>query len=238
MEHDQAMTLAETEYARFLALVDRLEPEDWRQPTACPGWDVKAMVAHVLGMVHYFGDGEEQLRQAKAAGERAHQHHVAWIDALTALQVEERTALSPAELGECLRSACPRTLVARQATSAEERAVKFNPGPPYDEEWSRGYLIDVIHTRDVWMHRSDISVSAGHTFVLTADHDGMIVADVVDDWARRHGQAFSLVLTGPGGGSFSQGDGGEQHELDAVEFCRIVSGRGEGAGLLAAEVPF
>jgi hypothetical protein len=29
----------------------------------------------------------------------------------------------------------------------------FNPGPPFDEEWTRGYLTDVIHTRDPWMHR-------------------------------------------------------------------------------------
>jgi hypothetical protein len=34
------------------------------------------------------------------------------------------------------------------------------------------------------------------------------------------------------------GTGGEVITLDAVEFCRILSGRASGAGLLAQEVPF
>ena len=33
---------------------------------------------------------------------------------------------------------------------------------------------------------------------LTAGHDGRLVADVVTEWARRHGQPFTLTLTGVG----------------------------------------
>ena len=36
------------------------------------------------------------------------------------------------------------------------------------------------------------------------------------------------------GGTFAQGDGGEEITIDAVDFCRILSGRGTGEGLLAA----
>lgn len=32
--------------------------------------------------------------------------------------------------------------------------------------------------------------------------------------------------------------GGEEITLDAVEFCRILSGRGDGNGLLTQAVPF
>ena len=46
--------------------------------------------------------------------------------------------------------------------------------------------------------------------VLTADHDGVIVADVVAEWARRHGQPYQLKLTGPAGGSWTSGTGGEE----------------------------
>jgi hypothetical protein len=35
-----------------------------------------------------------------------------------------------------------------------------------------------------------------------------------------------------------RGVGGENHSLDAVEFCRILSGREEGAGLLTTRVLF
>jgi hypothetical protein len=36
--------------------------------------------------------------------------------------------------------------------------------------------------------------------VLTAEHDGRIVTDVVGDWARRHARPFDLTLTGRPGG--------------------------------------
>jgi hypothetical protein len=63
-----------------------------------------------------------------------------------------------------------------------------------------------------------------------------IVADVVAEWARGHGQPYRLTLTGPAGGSWSAG--GEEISLDAVEFCRILSGRAPGTGLLTSAVPF
>jgi hypothetical protein len=88
------------------------------------------------------------------------------------------------------------------------------------------------------MHRVDITRATGREMVLTADHDGRLVADVVAEWARRHGQPFTLHLTGPAGGVFTQGTGGDELTLDAVEFCRTLSGRANGAGLLTQEVPF
>jgi hypothetical protein len=60
----------------------------------------------------------------------------------------------------------------------------------------------------------------------------------VAEWAGRHGQPFTLVLDGPAGGTFLAGGGGDRYELDAVEFCRILSGRSGGSGLLSQEVPF
>jgi hypothetical protein len=61
-----------------------------------------------------------------------------------------------------------------------------------------------------------------------------------------------LRLTGPAGGEWSFGtsggapatscsevDGGPSIEMDAIEFCQLISGRGSGAtGLLTTEVPF
>lgn len=98
--------------------------------------------------------------------------------------------------------------------------------------------MDRIYTRDVWMHRVDICRATGRELVLTAAHDGRIVGDVVDEWLKLHGKPVELRLSGSAGGSWTQGTGGEVLELDAVEFCRIVSGRAEGEGLLAQPVPF
>jgi hypothetical protein len=88
------------------------------------------------------------------------------------------------------------------------------------------------------MHRSDITHALGRPMELTPDHDRALVADVVTDWALRHGQPYELTLTGPAGGHWSAGVGGEQFTLDAEEFCRLVSGRGAGHGLLTTFVPF
>lgn len=111
------------------------------------------------------------------------------------------------------------------------------------ETWSIGYLTDVILTRDPWMHRLDLARATGRDLVLTADHDGVIVADVVAEWARRHARPHRLVLTGPAGGTWSSGTGKEEIVMDAADFCRVVSGRpgsdnGNPVGLLTTQVPF
>jgi hypothetical protein len=111
------------------------------------------------------------------------------------------------------------------------------------ETWSLGYVTDVILTRDPWMHRLDLARATGRDPVHTADHDGVIIADVVAEWARRHGQPYRLELTGPAGGSWSSGTGGAEIVIDAADFCRILSGRPgtdgrQPWGLLTTQVPF
>jgi hypothetical protein len=114
----------------------------------------------------------------------------------------------------------------------------FDPHMPGESGWTFGYLLDVIQTRDPWLHRVDICRATGRELVLTAEHDGRLVADVVADWAARHGEPFDLILTGPAGGRFVVGTGGPVIEIDAIEFCRVLSGRAPGTGLLATPVVF
>jgi len=132
----------------------------------------------------------------------------------------------------------PRGLAARRAMPLQMRDTPYDPEIPGERPWTFGYLFDIIHTRDPWLHRIDICRATGRNPELTADHDARIVADVVRDWAPRHGQGFTLTLTGPAGGAFTAGDGTVVLERDAVEFCRILSGRGEGTGLLSTRVVF
>lgn len=51
------------------------------------------------------------------------------------------------------------------------------------------------------MHRIDIARATGAPLRLSAGHDGVIVADVVGEWAGRHGQPCTLTLTGPADGT-------------------------------------
>jgi uncharacterized protein (TIGR03083 family) len=238
LSHAEAMALAQTEYQRFLSLLESLPTRAWQQPTECPGWDVRAMAGHLLGMLEHTQDPAEQARQNQLAAARAEQAGVFWIDALNALQVDEHADLSPEQVVAAYRHGLPGALAARTNAPEPLRAQPFNPGPPFNEEWTLGYLLDVILTRDVWMHRIDVCRATGQPLVLTSDHDGRMVADVVREWAARHNQPFRLVLTGPAGATFEHAADGPAFELDAIEFCRALSGRGSTPAPLDQTVPF
>jgi uncharacterized protein (TIGR03083 family) len=235
--HDQAMHLAATEYQRFLDLLRSLRPTDWTTRTECPGWDVRAMATHLLGMVEMAASQWEIIRQmtlARRGGD-------VFIDALTQLQVDERADMTPAQIIDRFAARVPKAVRSRRRTPGlvRRRAVPVRQlVGDHEEVWTLGYLIDVILTRDPWMHRIDIVRATGARHVLTRDHDGQIVADVVTDWAARHGQRFELHLSGPAGGRWTRGGGGPRIEMDAVDFCRAVSGRGPAEGLLSTQVPF
>jgi hypothetical protein len=175
-----------------------------------------------------------QLRAgARAAGDRPQ------VDGINEVQVRERAAMGPRDMTARLSDVAPRAAAVRARRSGLLRRVAFaQEVGGRAERWTLGYLNDVIYTRDTWMHRVDISRVVGRPVQLTAEHDGVIVRDVVHEWVDRHGQPFSLTLTGPAGGTFGAGSDEARLELDAVEFCRLLSGRGTGAGLLAQAVPF
>ncbi|XVQ82010.1 maleylpyruvate isomerase family mycothiol-dependent enzyme [Microbispora siamensis] len=234
----QAAMLAEAENERFADLVRSLDGDDWTGQTDCPAWDVRAVVAHVLGAMESPVSLREFVHQVRAGGRAAGDRPL--VDGITEVQVAERAHLSTSQLVERLTAMAPRAARARRRLPAPLRRMPLKQDVGgVTETWTLGYLYDVIYTRDTWMHRVDIARATGRPLVLTADHDGRIVADVVAEWARRHGRPFRLHLTGPAGGTFAGGDGGgEQITLDAVEFCRILSGRGGGTGLLTQPVPF
>jgi len=235
--HREAMGLAETEFAQMVDQLRSLSSEDWSRPTVCELWDVRAMATHVLAMA----EAQASLRQF-AHDFRAAQKRTGgkMIDAMTATQVRERSSLTPAAIIRRLAEVAPMAVKARRRTPAPVRwAVRMKQDSPFDaERWRLGYLVDTIFTRDTWMHHLDISRATGHPMALTAGHDGRLIGDVVGEWARRHGQTFTLTLTGPAGGTWRVGDGGEHLELDAVDFCWVVGSRQPGTGLLATEVPF
>jgi uncharacterized protein (TIGR03083 family) len=236
--HQEAMALAATEYRRFVDLLESLTPQDWTAPTDCPPWDVRATVAHNLGNMAANASMREMAHQMRISTKRSKAGGTVMVDELTALQISERGNLTPAELLTSVSTTAPRALAGRRRMpSIMRRLVKFAAPPPFPRI-SLGYLCDTIFTRDVWMHRVDICRATGRDMVLTAEHDGRLVAAIVGEWATTHNQPYDLVLDGPAGGHFARGDAGEQLHLDAVQFCRILSGRDAAAaqGLLATPV--
>jgi len=238
MHHREAMELAETEAARLVEVVDGLGAGDWSRPTDCTAWDVHALLGHLLGSMEAHARAREFVRQFIKAVRAAKRSGAPMIDEMTALQVRDHADMSPEATTRRLRELAPLAIRGRRRVPAAIRVIPFTPGPPFEGSWKLGYLLGPIMTRDAWMHRVDLTRAIGTDMVLTPAHDGRIVADVAAEWARRHGQPVTLVLEGPAGGSFAQGDGGGELRLDAVEFCRTVAGRVAGTGLLSQEVPF
>jgi uncharacterized protein (TIGR03083 family) len=239
LDREVAMRLAATEYARFLDQLRALSPEDWTARTACPAWDVRALATHVLGMAEFSASLRVQAHQMRATREASGP----MVDALTELQVRERAAMTPAQAVARLADVGPRAARGRRRTPGFVRRMTLpaeqtaGAGAP-PEQWTFGFLVDVILTRDTWMHRVDVARATGRELVLTSDHDGVLVDDIVREWAGRHGQPCRLELTGPAGGSWTFGDGGEVLTADALAFCRSLSGRDVLPGLLGAPVPF
>jgi len=239
IDHHDGMRLFATELRRNLDLMRNLSAEDWTRQTECPDWDVRRMYLHVLGACESGASMRELAHQLLAARRYQRRNGGPQEAALSATQVAERIALTPDRLTARFEAVAPLTVNRRTRLPSLLRKAQMAVDGPVVEKWSVGYLIDVIYLRDAWMHRIDVTRATGAALDLTPEHDGRIVADVVAEWARRHGQAFTLVLSGPAGGTFTARGGASQPiAVDAVEFCRTLAGRAPGQGLLETIVPF
>lgn len=239
-----AREVATRAYDRLFALLEQLEPDAWRAPTECAPWDVADVVGHLIGAARANTSIRELVRQQIQALRHAREFGGNDLDAMNALQIRDSAHLSPDERVATLRSLAGPAVAGRMRFPRLFRPIRV----PMSQKGSTavgmptslqlGRLMEVIYTRDLWMHRVDIARATGSPLDLDQEVDGRIVEDLVADWAGRHGKAFHLTLTGPAGGMFRQGTGGPPLELDAVEFCRTLSGRADGEGLLATRVLF
>ncbi len=240
IDHREGVALAAVAYARFADVVDGLAPADWDRPTDCEGWTVRHLIAHMTGAMRSAASLREMLSQQREIAGRVKRDGGNEVDTMTQVQIDRCWELTNNELVRECRNLVDKAAAGRRRTPALMRRFVTFPVQmgSIDETWNLGYLVDVILTRDAWLHRVDLCRAVSADLVLTPDHDGRIVAEVVAEWARRHGQPFDLTLTGPAGGAFRSGSGADRLELDAVDFCRAISGRASGTGLLATEVPF
>ncbi len=240
--HGQAMDLLAHELEQTVALLAALDADDWTASTACPEWDVRRMYLHVLGACEAGARMRENVHQLRSARARRKRSGGPLEANLSAVQVLDRQDLGPSQIVAQLAAIAPKTVRGRRRTPALVRNhAKLAVDGPVHERWKLGYLIDTIYLRDLWMHRVDASWATDRSLVLSSEHDGRIIADVVAEWARRHGKPFALELTGPAGGTYvhePDSPDAQRFSLDAVEFCRTLAGRSPATGLLATIVPF
>jgi len=188
LDRDVAMTLAATEYDRVVTMFKDFTVEQWAMSTDCPGWDVRAMAGHMLGMAQMVATLPELIRQQATSQRSAKKNGGVSIDSLTALQVAKNANLTAGELVENMRRAAPRAVRGRRRVPAiilNRRMPEAQGVGGQLELWTFGYLFDVILTRDPFMHRLDITQATGVPMRATADHEGVLVDDIVREWAGR-----------------------------------------------------
>ena len=236
IDHRGWMELASEEYRRIDRVLAALTPEQWLAPTDCTDWQVRDIVAHLIGAAEASASVREQLRQQRIGGkERGTRLR---IDAVNDLQIRERAHLSSTELRRQLAEAGQRGVRARTRLPTPIRALRF-PFPPPLGRTSLGYLSDTIYTRDAWMHRIDICRATGHSLDLTTEHDGAIITDAARAWQQAGGPAH-LDLTGPVGCTLrtDRSPTSPAARFDAIELARALSGREQLPGVPADAVLF
>ena len=230
LTHAEARELAQTEYERLLSLLQRLEGDDWQQPTYCTEWNVRQMVAHLAGAVSQWSSFS-QFRRHSMQNPYLKEFDEP-IDGINKLQVVERVDRTPAELVAEFRQNGPKAIENRQKLPWPVRKIVHLPFPHLGRK-SLEYLADTIYPRDQWMHRYDICAATGKKMTVTAEHDGRIVALVMRDINAKLKKQLSqrnivLRLTGAHSTEYQFGEEAAvdcESEIDFFDFNLLASGR-------------
>lgn len=233
IKHDEAMAIAAVETRKVAEAIDAIDGDDWGKATDCTLWTVHGLVSHIVGSAAGQASPREFVRQVRAGKPvRKELGLQYWWDGMNEVHVRERAGRTPAELAAEWDRNSAKALAARAKLP---RPIARLPLLKLPEPFGRkpvAYLFDVGFTRDAWMHRIDLAQATGRPFDADPDHDGRIVADLIAEWATTHGRPFTLELSGPAGGTFSAGTGGEHIAMDAIELCRVLAERAPGHGLI------
>lgn len=229
LSHAEAGVLAQQEYEQVLAVLEQLQGEDWNRPTYCTEWNVRQMVAHLAGAVTGSTTLGEFWRQNVANPELKGEREP--VDGTNKLQIQERTAATPAELIEEYRRNGQIAVRNRQALPWLIRNIRLPMGSLGFA--SIEYLMDTIYTRDQWMHRYDLCAATGKHMVITPGHDERLVALVLLDIEKklkreRIQHTVALRLTGEIQINYLFGDAAATDctlAMDVFDFNLRASGR-------------
>lgn len=230
---EEAERIGLAEYAALLDDLQALTPEQWEIETVCAPWTVADMVRHLIGAAKANASMREMTRQQIHGARHKRDFGGNALDATNDLQVRDHRHLGHRELAEELAAVYPDSVRVRTHRSRfyDRIDVPVDAGGSTAEgmpaKLSLGRLFRVVYTRDVWLHRFDIARATGRASQVDDSTDRRIVEDVVKEWADRHGRPFDLRLQGPAGGHYRRVGEGPTIQLDAVEFCWILSGREE-----------
>ena len=236
---DAARAHAVAEYAALVAMVDELAASDWDRPTDCTEWRVRELVAHVAGACEEACRLPVMLRHQAVALNGVRRGKGAMVDLLCAAQIADRAGLSDADLAADLRRWAAGAPDGRRRQPGLLRRVPLPAFAGLRPGTRLSYLLDVVYVRDVWLHRVDLHRATGVEMPVTPAEDEVVAQVVRDLDLEWSGPAFTLVLTGRGGGRWVVGEGSPEAAVteDAVALMRLLSGRSDECRLVSDGAP-
>ena len=193
----------------FTALLESLDEADWERPTDLPGWDVRAVAAHVAHLEKVLATG---LEEQADIGDPPPAHVTGLLGHYTEIGVVNRRDASPdALITEIRESATARrtALLADPPTDADVVPERVFGGVP----WSWRTLLR-NRPLDVWMHEQDVRRAVGrpgdmdteparHTAEYLAESMGFVLAKKV---GAEPGTSLVLEMEGSAPFAFEVGE--------------------------------
>ncbi len=218
-----AREAAEASYRALVEQLKQLDPAEWDAQTECDRWSVHDVVAHIIGWMEATRSLKE-TRHLVRSGWRRRKELGNILDAANEQQVEDRRSHSPEQLIARIEELAPGLVRFRARGGAIGRGI-----PIYDpvvvKASNLGYMLNVIFTRDILMHRIDIARATGRGFELE-DADRPVMADVIKDWAKR--SKANAIVSLDGLGTFIAGTGdGVRISGSVPDFCRVMTKRAD-----------
>jgi uncharacterized protein (TIGR03083 family) len=189
--------------AELRSLLAGLADGDWARPTACPGWSVHGVAAHLLGVEL----GNVSVRRDRwGLGPGEGEDLDSWLNAFNQQWVEAARRISPRLLAELINVAGLRfeehvaTLDLDAAGGPVPWATGTDPAPVWLDV-AREYMERYVHQQQIRSATGRPPLGAAFTspVLTTAAH---ALPRALDQVARPAGTVVTFTAEGEGGGSW------------------------------------
>lgn len=186
------------EVAALDDLLSGLLPDEWKAASPCPGWDVQANVAHIIGTESMLAGIDAPPTDDDLAA-RSHVRNA--IGGFNEIWVAGLAGVAPAEVLERFRSVTAHRIEALRAMDQETwDAESFTPAG----QDSHGRFMR-IRVFDCWMHEQDIRDATGRPGHLW----GPAVDQTLDEMSASLGFVVGKKAAAPDGASVTFAIDGE-----------------------------
>lgn len=211
---DVRPVLAEQQ-AAFIDLLRRLDGDEWDRPTACPGWSVKDVAAHVLGdhigrlSIHRDGYHVLRPRDGEAFSNFLDRINEEWVDAAR--------RISPPMLIELLAGIGDQIVEFWQTIDMDALGGPVRwAGPERHPFW-----LDVAREySEYWTHQQQICDATGRTGLTDPHYFGPVIdtflrglPHTLRDVNAPQGASLQVIVTGPAGGHWTCTRGSDRWRL-------------------------